>query len=142
MICGRTRRPIRAVTPCRWRLARRFERKARPTRRCKYSNGLRCSCRWTAAKAVRTRRCRRSRSGIAPEVGRSMTKRRVVVVAAALLTAFPALQPRAGAQLPSGAADDRFAGLQWRFVRIKYHYVNEGSRVVEDFLGEPWGIDS
>src|SRR5207302_9975785 len=56
--------------------------------------------------------------------------------------ALPIFQPRAGAQLPSGAADDRFAGLQWRFVRIKYHYVNEGSRVVEDFLGEPWGIDS
>jgi len=70
-----------------------------------------------------------------------MTKLRVVVAAAALLTAFPALQP-AGAQLPSGAADDRFAGLQWRFVRIKYHYVNEGSRVPDDFLGEPWGIDS
>ena len=72
-----------------------------------------------------------------------MTKLRVVVAAAALLTAFPAFQPRAGAQLPSGAADDRFAGLQWRFVRIKYHYITEGSRFQQqDFYGEPWYIDA
>ena len=29
----------------------------------------------------------------------------------------------ADAQLPT-AADDRYAGLQWRFVRIKYHYID------------------
>ncbi len=45
--------------------------------------------------------------------------------AAVLLFAIaPILQPRVVAQLPS-VADDRFAGLQWRFVRIKYHYVTE-----------------
>src|SRR5438045_2239479 len=71
-----------------------------------------------------------------------MTRVRVAFLAFALLVAVPALQPRAGAQLPNAAADDRFAGLQWRFVRIKYHYANEGSRVPQDFLGEPWGIDA
>jgi hypothetical protein len=51
------------------------------------------------------------------------------------------LQPGADAQLPA-APDDRYAGLQWRFVRIKYHYVTEGSRIPQDFYGEPWGIDA
>ena len=58
---------------------------------------------------------------------------------AALLALFilvPVLQPGADAQLP-GAPDDRFAGLQWRFVRIKYHHMFEGSRVAQDFYGEP-----
>jgi uncharacterized protein DUF4159 len=64
--------------------------------------------------------------------------------AAALLVGFaltPALQPRVGAQLPA-AADDRFAGLQWRFVRMKYHHKFESGRVQQDFYGEPWGIDA
>ena len=43
-------------------------------------------------------------------------------------------------QLPT-AADDRFAGLQWRFVRIKYHFTTEGTRQGQDFYGEPWLID-
>ena len=46
----------------------------------------------------------------------------VVLLLAFVLT--PALQPRVGAQLPS-AADERFAGLQWRFVRIKYHFTTD-----------------
>ena len=33
---------------------------------------------------------------------------------------------RRAAQLPD-TPDDRFAGLQWRFVRIKYHYAIEGT---------------
>ena len=40
---------------------------------------------------------------------------------------------RCDAQLPA-VADDRFAGLQWRFVRIKYHYMTEGTRVAAGFL--------
>ena len=63
----------------------------------------------------------------------------VVLLLAFVLT--PALQPRVGAQLPS-AADDRFAGLQWRFVRIKYHFTTEGTHVAQDFYGEPWYIDA
>src|SRR6185369_16163065 len=70
------------------------------------------------------------------------TLRRAAIVIAGVLMLAPAVQPRASAQLPNAAADDRFAGLQWRFVRIKYHYANEGTRVPQDFLGEPWGIDA
>jgi len=54
-----------------------------------------------------------------------------------LLTVFT----RAGAQLPV-QPDDRHAGLQWRFVRIKYHFPAEGTRVPQDFYGDPWGIDA
>src|SRR5439155_19178839 len=65
------------------------------------------------------------------------------VLAAAVLglTLVPTLQPPADAQLPS-APDDRYAGLQWRFVRIKYHFAQEGTRIPQDFYGEPWGIDA
>ena len=67
-------------------------------------------------------------------------KRRVALGMAMLFSLVPALQPRLDAQLPT-VADDRFAGLQWRFVRIKYHYVTEGTRAQQDFIGEPWLID-
>ena len=60
----------------------------------------------------------------------------------AIFTLVPVLQPPVGAQLPN-APDDRYAGLQWRFVRIKYHFTLEGtSKPAEDFLGEPWYIDA
>jgi len=59
----------------------------------------------------------------------------------ALFVLVPALQRRVGAQLPS-TPDDRYAGLQWRFVRIKYHFPAEGTRVPQDFYGDPWGIDA
>jgi Domain of unknown function (DUF4159) len=45
------------------------------------------------------------------------------------------------AQLPI-VTDDRFAGLEWRFVRIKYHYLTEGTSIAQDFYGEPWYIDA
>jgi len=64
----------------------------------------------------------------------------VVAILAAAFTLVPSLQPPAGAQLPTGG-DERFAGLQWRFVRIKYHYTTEGTRIQQDFYGEPWLID-
>jgi hypothetical protein len=58
------------------------------------------------------------------------------------ITLVPILQPRvADAQLPA-VADDRYAGLQWRFVRIRYHYTTEGTRESYDFAGEPWYIDA
>jgi len=63
------------------------------------------------------------------------------VLAAALLLTLVPVPPPAGAQLQD-APDDRFAGLQWRFVRIKYHYVVEGTSVQQDFYGEPWYIDA
>jgi hypothetical protein len=68
-------------------------------------------------------------------------KARAIFFAASLLALVPVLQPRAGAQLPA-AADDRFADLQWRFVRIRYHFITEGSRTAQEFYGEPWYIDA
>jgi hypothetical protein len=66
---------------------------------------------------------------------------KAALAAALLLTLVPVLQPRVDAQLPN-ATDDRFAGLQWRFVRIKYHYHTEGTSIPQDFYGEPWYIDA
>jgi hypothetical protein len=66
--------------------------------------------------------------------------RPVAVVLTLLFALVPVWQSRLDAQLPS-APDDRYAGLQWRFVRIKYHYVTEGTRIEDDFNGEPWLID-
>lgn len=60
--------------------------------------------------------------------------------AALLLALIPDLQPPLDAT-PSDIPDDRFAGLQWRFVRIKYPYVTEGTSIPQDFYGEPWLID-
>src|SRR5258708_6509359 len=72
-----------------------------------------------------------------------MTGLRIVARATlvAVLALVPTLQPSVDAQLGS-APDDRYAGLQWRFVRIKYHFALEGTRVPQDFYGEPWGIDA
>jgi hypothetical protein len=67
--------------------------------------------------------------------------KRLSLAAALLFTLVPALQPRVDAQLPA-ASDDRFAGLQWRFVRIRYHFHTEGTRLQQDFYGEPWYIDA
>ena len=68
-----------------------------------------------------------------------------LVVGALLLAVFtlmPVLQPSVDAQLPA-AADDRYAGLQWRFVRIRYHFTTEFThQVAEDYQGEPWYIDA
>jgi Domain of unknown function (DUF4159) len=70
-----------------------------------------------------------------------MTNARLVLIVASLLTVVPVLQPRVDAQLPQ-APDDRYAGLQWRFVRIKYHFITEGTHIQQDFYGEPWYIDA
>jgi len=64
---------------------------------------------------------------------------RLVVAAAVLLSLVPVLQPPVDAQLPS-APDNRYAGLQWRFVRIKYHFRTDVP-AGQDFYGEPWFID-
>lgn len=65
---------------------------------------------------------------------------RVALVAAAVAL-VPALQPRAGAQLPT-SSDNRDAGLQWRFVRIKYHFRTDLAQSGQEFYGEPWYIDA
>ena len=61
-----------------------------------------------------------------------------------MCTLLPALQPPVDAQLRADTTpDNRFAGLQWRFVRIKYHYDASLLRAQgNDVFGEPWGIDS
>jgi hypothetical protein len=64
----------------------------------------------------------------------------VVVLLTLLFALIPVLQPRLDAQLPA-TGDERYAGLQWRFVRIKYHYTTEGTRIQDEFNGEPWLID-
>ena len=65
----------------------------------------------------------------------------VAALGIACLALAPLWQTRAGAELP-GVSDDRFAGLQWRFVRIKYHFVGEGTTAGQDFYGDPWYIDA
>jgi hypothetical protein len=76
---------------------------------------------------------------------------RLLIAAAGLLALGPVVQPApraaagspaAGGQQMAPAPDNRFAGLQWRFVRIRYHYVTEGTHIPQDFYGEPWGIDA
>jgi hypothetical protein len=67
-------------------------------------------------------------------------RRRLAAVVTLLFVLIPVFQPGVDAQLPP-VADDRFAGLQWRFVRIKYHYVTEGTALQQEFYGEPWLID-
>jgi len=47
------------------------------------------------------------------------------------------------AKAQPATSDDRYASLQWRFVRIKYHYDANLLRAEgNDIYGEPWGIDS
>lgn len=65
----------------------------------------------------------------------------VLLGAVLVLTAAPVLQRVVAAQLPT-MTDDRFAGLHWRFVRIRYHYTTEGTNQEQDFYGEPWAIDA
>jgi uncharacterized protein DUF4159 len=59
---------------------------------------------------------------------------------AALLYAEPARISQALAQGPA-LEDDRFAGLQWRFVRIRYQAFTVDNRYRQDYWGEPWAID-
>lgn len=66
-----------------------------------------------------------------------------LAVAIALLYG-PAPSLTLGLHLAAQSADDpnnRLAGLQWRFVRIKYHYSAEDTNFDQDYYGEPWLID-
>ena len=71
---------------------------------------------------------------------RPVVRAGALVLVTGLIGVSPLAPSRAAAELPT-TADERFAGLQWRFVRIKYHYVAEGTRLPQDFYGEPWLID-
>ena len=62
--------------------------------------------------------------------------------AAALLALLVSAPGNLSAQLPA-STDSRYASLQWRFVRIRYHYDAADLRAKgDDIYGEPWGIDS
>ena len=63
--------------------------------------------------------------------------------AAAALLALAAAVSMAVAARGDDSSDKRFAGLEWRFVRIRYHYDENLLRALgNDVFGEPWGIDS
>lgn len=64
----------------------------------------------------------------------------VAAVMAALLLAEPWRLSEAIAQVPL-LQDNRFAGLQWRFVRIKYTAFTTDGRSQPDYWGDPWAID-
>ena len=69
-------------------------------------------------------------------------RRALVAAALVAFTLVPTFQPAVDAQL-SGEPDARLAGLEWRFVRIRYHYRTEGTQLQsEEFYGEPWYIDA
>jgi hypothetical protein len=73
--------------------------------------------------------------------GRLTRALRVASGLSAALLLVVVVQHGLHAQLPA-VPDDRFAGLQWRFVRIRYHFITEGTKVAQDFYGEPWYIDA
>src|SRR5262249_44040380 len=64
-----------------------------------------------------------------------------IAVGSALATLAPSARSAADS-FPASSPDDRYAGLQWRFVRIKYHYITEGTNAQQEFYGEPWYIDA
>ena len=65
------------------------------------------------------------------------------LVIGALLAAGPTLASLAIAQM-SSTPDDRFAGLQWTFARIKYNSTagNAQSNLRVGYWEEPWAIDA
>jgi hypothetical protein len=69
-------------------------------------------------------------------------KRVVCTFVAALLLAGSLLTPSAdgGMQIP---ADDRYAGLQWTFVRIRYTaWPAARAQYIRDYRMEPWAVDA
>jgi hypothetical protein len=58
-------------------------------------------------------------------------------LAGAMLLMLTSGSPGAGAQ-PAAPAGNRLSGLEWRFVRIRYHFTTENTPIEQDFAGEPW----
>ena len=65
----------------------------------------------------------------------------VAAVIAGLLLLEPARLSQAIAQVPA-LQDERFAGLQWTFVRVRYSALTVDNRYRLDYWGEPWAIDA
>ena len=69
----------------------------------------------------------------------------LVAAACAAVGLGPSFQQHVRAQRPpiSNVSDDPSAGLAWRFVRVKYHFITEDvTQRQPDFAGEPWYIDA
>ena len=76
--------------------------------------------------------------------GAAVTRSAALVMAgliAGLLLVEPARLSQAIAQVPT-LQDERFAGLQWTFVRIRYSAFTVDNRYRLDYWGEPWAIDA
>lgn len=82
--------------------------------------------------------------------GRTSALVLALALAAAALVVAPRLGARGGQENPlppeptlvNGPPDPRFADIEWRFVRVKYHYHTEGHRFSFSDFGEPWYIDA
>jgi hypothetical protein len=61
-------------------------------------------------------------------------------LAAALMVGAAGRISQALAQVPA-LRDDRFAGLQWTFVRIRYSSFTTDNRFRQEYWGDPWAID-
>ena len=74
-----------------------------------------------------------------------MSAYRAGLVVSGLLAGLLVVQPmrvsQAMAQM-SVLQDERFAGLQWTFVRIRYSAFTVDNRYRLDYWGEPWAIDA
>src|SRR5688500_20382618 len=67
----------------------------------------------------------------------------IALITAALLAVGPQIASFALAQI-SPAADERFAGLQWTFARVKYNsYAGDArTNLRVGYWEEPWAIDA
>jgi hypothetical protein len=77
--------------------------------------------------------------------GRVRRRTSTVALTVTVLAVAASLAPYrvADAQLPPETPGNRLAGIQWRFVRIKYHHRTEGAATqAEDYFGEPWYVDA
>ncbi|MGH9199248.1 MAG: DUF4159 domain-containing protein, partial [Acidimicrobiia bacterium] len=63
-----------------------------------------------------------------------------LALAAASFLLRPLLPEPAGAQTVT--ADNRFAGLQWTFARIRYKAAPQEGQYRREYWGEPWAIDA
>jgi hypothetical protein len=74
-----------------------------------------------------------------------MTRRPAALLASGALAALVLFEPmrltEAIAQVPQ-LQDQRFAGLQWTFVRVRYTAFTVDNRYRLDYWGEPWAIDA
>ncbi len=62
-------------------------------------------------------------------------------IAGLLQSGLPWLLASARAQFFDLDAD-RFAGLEWTFVRIQYHAISDTARMRWEYWGDPWAIDA